>query len=104
MLESKPQSRLLIQPLHPQHYLPGDIGHLQRDGAMVFHSRVAGDTQTKIRGLRIELGDIERNILTESGGVLREAIVTPRLRKTMLPVPSSLLPMSCFHLRSSVMA
>ncbi|PQE13487.1 hypothetical protein CJF32_00005378 [Rutstroemia sp. NJR-2017a WRK4] len=57
-------------------YRTGDIGHLRDDGALVFHNRMAGDTQIKIRGLRIELGDIESNIVRSSTGVLREAIVT----------------------------
>lgn len=59
-------------------YRTGDIAHLQSDGAMVFRSRVAGDTQVKIRGLRIELGDIESNIVKAAGGVLNEAVVTLR--------------------------
>ncbi|KAI9713755.1 MAG: NRPS, partial [Chrysothrix sp. TS-e1954] len=59
-------------------YRTGDIGHLREDGALVFHNRVAGDTQIKIRGLRIELGDIESNIVRASRGVLREAVVTLR--------------------------
>ena len=59
-------------------YRTGDIGHLQEDGAMVFHSRMAGDSQVKIRGLRIELSDIESNIVSCSGGAVREAVVTLR--------------------------
>ncbi|RAL08959.1 uncharacterized protein BO97DRAFT_397180 [Aspergillus homomorphus CBS 101889] len=59
-------------------YRTGDIAHLQADGALVFHSRVAGDAQVKIRGLRIELGDIESNIVKASDGALREAAVTLR--------------------------
>lgn len=59
-------------------YRTNDIGHLQEDGAMVFHNRIAGDTQVKIRGLRIELSDIESNIVTASGGALKEAVVTLR--------------------------
>ncbi|KAL8833493.1 MAG: hypothetical protein Q9170_004238 [Blastenia crenularia] len=59
-------------------YRTGDIAHLQDDGAMVFHNRIAGDTQIKIRGLRIELADIEGNIISAAGGILREAIVTLR--------------------------
>ncbi|KAK6070456.1 polyketide synthase peptide synthetase [Seiridium cupressi] len=59
-------------------YRTGDIGHLTEDGAMVFHSRMAGDTQVKIRGLRIELSDIESNIITAAAGVLNEALVTLR--------------------------
>ncbi|KAL5459023.1 hypothetical protein PMIN06_003013 [Paraphaeosphaeria minitans] len=59
-------------------YRTGDIGHLQADGAMVFHSRMAGDSQVKIRGLRIELSDIESNLITTAQGSLREAVVTLR--------------------------
>lgn len=59
-------------------YRTGDIGRLRNDGALIFDSRIAGDTQIKIRGIRIELGDIESNIVRESRGVLREAIVTLR--------------------------
>ncbi|KAI4148036.1 MAG: hypothetical protein LQ341_001680 [Variospora aurantia] len=59
-------------------YRTGDIGHLQDDGAMVFHSRIAGDTQIKIRGLRLELADIESNIVSAAMGMLKEAVVTLR--------------------------
>ncbi|KAI8623712.1 putative hybrid NRPS/PKS enzyme [Xylariaceae sp. FL1651] len=59
-------------------YRTGDIGHLRDDGAMVFHSRIAGDSQVKIRGLRIELSDIESNIVRAAGGALNEAVVTLR--------------------------
>ncbi|KAI1172035.1 putative hybrid NRPS/PKS enzyme [Nemania sp. FL0916] len=59
-------------------YRTGDIGHLQNDGVMVFHNRMAGDNQIKIRGLRIELSDIESNIIAAADGVLREAVVTLR--------------------------
>ncbi|KAJ6040214.1 hypothetical protein N7444_009119 [Penicillium canescens] len=56
----------------------GDIGHLQHDGCLIFRNRMAGDTQVKIRGLRIELRDIETNIIQTAGGALKEAIVTLR--------------------------
>ncbi|KAI0200608.1 putative hybrid NRPS/PKS enzyme [Astrocystis sublimbata] len=59
-------------------YRTGDIAHLREDGAMVFHSRIAGDSQVKIRGLRIELSDIESNIVTAARGALNEAVVTLR--------------------------
>lgn len=59
-------------------YKTGDICHLNEKGEMVFRNRVAGDTQVKIRGLRIELSDIESNIVAASGGVLNEAVVTLR--------------------------
>lgn len=59
-------------------YRTSDIGHLREDGAMVFHNRIAGDTQVKIRGLRIELSDIETNIVAAARGALKEAVVTLR--------------------------
>ncbi|KAL9598446.1 MAG: hypothetical protein Q9219_004482 [cf. Caloplaca sp. 3 TL-2023] len=59
-------------------YKTGDIGHLQEDGVMVFHRRIEGDAQVKIRGLRIELSDIESNIISTAQGMLKEVIVTLR--------------------------
>ncbi|KAH7032562.1 uncharacterized protein B0I36DRAFT_265553 [Microdochium trichocladiopsis] len=59
-------------------YRTGDIGHLQADGAMVFHRRMAGDNQVKIRGLRIELDDIESNILSCAEGALGKVVVSLR--------------------------
>lgn len=61
-----------------QMHRTGDIGHLQDDGTLVFRNRVADDTQVKLRGLRIDLRDIETNIVSAAGGALKEAIVTLR--------------------------
>nr|BAZ95823.1 PKS-NRPS hybrid cpaA [Curvularia pallescens] len=56
----------------------GDVGHLQDDGSLVFRNRMAGDTQIKLRGLRINLQDIEQNMVSTAKGVLKDAIVTLR--------------------------
>nr|ARP51711.1 PKS-NRPS hybrid protein [Phyllosticta cirsii] len=56
----------------------GDIAHLQDDGSLVFRNRVAGDTMVKLRGIRIDMADIESNLIATSGGVLTAAIVTLR--------------------------
>lgn len=61
-----------------QMHRTGDIGHLQEDGSLVFRNRIAGDTQVKLRGLRIDLRDVESNIISTSGGLLKEAVVTLR--------------------------
>lgn len=59
-------------------YRTGDIAHMLEGGEMVFHHRVAGDSQVKIRGLRIELGDIDSNLVKASKGILKDAAVTLR--------------------------
>ena len=61
-----------------QMHRTGDIGYLQEDGSLVFRHRIAGDTQVKLRGLRIDLRDVEANIVSTAGGVLKEAVVTLR--------------------------
>jgi hybrid polyketide synthase/nonribosomal peptide synthetase ACE1 len=57
-------------------YRTGDIVHLRDDGVMVFHSRIAGDTEIKLRGIRIDLCDIESNIIAAADGDLLEVVVT----------------------------
>ncbi|KAI1669902.1 Acyl transferase domain containing protein [Pyrenophora tritici-repentis] len=56
----------------------GDIGHLQDDGSLVFRNRMAGDTQIKLRGLRINLQDIEQNMVSTARGALKDTIVSLR--------------------------
>ncbi|KAI9738829.1 MAG: putative Hybrid PKS-NRPS biosynthetic cluster [Cirrosporium novae-zelandiae] len=57
-------------------YCTGDRGKLLSDGALMFEGRIDGDTQVKIRGIRIELQDIESTILSTAKGVLVEAVVS----------------------------
>ncbi|KAF1975247.1 acetyl-CoA synthetase-like protein, partial [Bimuria novae-zelandiae CBS 107.79] len=59
-------------------YRTGDTGYLRSDGALMFKGRIAGDTQVKIRGIRIDLQDIESCILEASEAALHEAIVSVR--------------------------
>ncbi|KAJ6789492.1 hypothetical protein PWT90_00293 [Aphanocladium album] len=67
-------------------YRTGDIGHFNPDGSLVFRGRVEGDTQVKIRGMRVDLADIESNILFTASGALKEAVVTLREEKTQFLV------------------
>ena len=55
-------------------YRTGDLVRYQRDGSVVFLSRI--DTQVKLRGFRIELGEIE-SVLAEHRGV-KQAVVLVR--------------------------
>ncbi|VUC32265.1 unnamed protein product [Clonostachys rosea] len=53
-------------------FLSGDLASYNPDGTMHFVSRK--DTQVKIRGLRVELGEIEHHILSDLVGVSQVAV------------------------------
>ncbi|KAK1961304.1 PKS-NRPS hybrid [Colletotrichum sublineola] len=59
-------------------YRTGDSGYLRPDGSLVILGRINGDSQVKIRGIRVELEDIASNILKTANGKLAEAVVTVR--------------------------
>ena len=57
-------------------YRTGDIGHFDKHGRLHFHGR--RDGQIKLHGYRIELADIESNLLALPD--VREAVVMPVVR------------------------
>ncbi|KAE8153458.1 hypothetical protein BDV25DRAFT_136914 [Aspergillus avenaceus] len=59
-------------------YRTGDRGRLLEDGTLVLMGRMAGDTQVKLRGLRIELDDVANALLKTGSDLISEAIVTVR--------------------------
>ncbi|KAI1177826.1 putative polyketide synthase [Nemania sp. FL0916] len=59
-------------------YRTGDKGQIGSDGALEIFGRIGGDTQIKLRGIRIELEDIESAILKASEGVLSRVVVSAR--------------------------
>lgn len=59
-------------------YRTGDRGHLTADGHVLFHGRIEGDLQVKLRGIRIELEDIENSILQASKGAFTDVVCTVR--------------------------
>lgn len=56
----------------------GDLGRWTQDGAIMIEGRVSGDTQIKLRGLRIDVREIEEALLVAANGALSEAVVTTR--------------------------
>lgn len=44
----------------------GDKGRFRPDGSLEFHGRIAGDKQIKLRGFRIDLGEVEQRLFVES--------------------------------------
>ncbi|KAF4539201.1 Beta-ketoacyl synthase [Lasiodiplodia theobromae] len=65
-------------------YKTGDKGRLQKDGSVVFMGRIDGDTQVKLRGLRIELDDVENALLKAAPAHLSSAVVSVRGDPEML--------------------
>ncbi|EME40768.1 hybrid polyketide synthetase [Dothistroma septosporum NZE10] len=59
-------------------YRTGDVGYLRADGALMYQGRVDGDLQVKVRGMRIDLQDIESCVLASAEGALDKAIVSVR--------------------------
>ncbi|KAF8846563.1 hypothetical protein BDZ45DRAFT_755927 [Acephala macrosclerotiorum] len=59
-------------------YRTGDKGRMLSDGSVIYQGRLEGDSQVKLRGVRIELDDISNTILRISKGVLFDAAVVLR--------------------------
>ena len=56
----------------------GDLGRWRADGAILVEGRITGDTQVKLRGLRIDLRDIENIMVETAKGAFNEAVVSVR--------------------------
>nr|A0JJU1.1 RecName: Full=Tenellin synthetase; Short=TENS; AltName: Full=Hybrid PKS-NRPS synthetase tenS; AltName: Full=Tenellin-type 2-pyridones biosynthesis cluster protein S [Beauveria bassiana]CAL69597.1 nonribosomal peptide synthase [Beauveria bassiana] len=59
-------------------YRTGDKGRLLSDGTLLCFGRITGDYQVKLRGLRIELGEVEAALLQASHGLIHTAVVSRR--------------------------
>ncbi|KAJ6080912.1 hypothetical protein N7499_005786 [Penicillium canescens] len=56
----------------------GDRGKLTRGGGLVLLGRMDGDNQVKLRGMRINVEEIEKAIVNSSAGVIAQAVVSVR--------------------------
>ncbi|PWY94774.1 polyketide synthase [Aspergillus sclerotioniger CBS 115572] len=59
-------------------YRTSDQGRLLPDGTLLCFGRLEGDTQVKLRGLRVELEDVEAALLRAAGGLLSSIVVSAR--------------------------
>jgi amino acid adenylation domain-containing protein/thioester reductase-like protein len=59
-------------------YRTGDRGRMLSDGSIVMSSRLDGDEQVKIRGMRVNLKDVSQAIIRESRGTVSDAVVIQR--------------------------
>ena len=59
-------------------YRTGDIGRFTQDGILLFEGRRGGDTQVKLRGIRVDILDIEATLISHSDGVVSNAVVSVR--------------------------
>ncbi|KAH5436290.1 hypothetical protein HBI47_076740 [Parastagonospora nodorum] len=56
----------------------GDVGRWRKDGNLLVQGRKSGDTQIKLRGLRIDLAEVENSMLKESQAMLEQVVVSVR--------------------------
>ncbi|KAJ9296558.1 hypothetical protein DTO271G3_5256 [Paecilomyces variotii] len=59
-------------------YRTGDQGRLTADGSLIFQGRLEGSTQVKLRGLRIELDEVEGALLEAGASLFSTVVVTVR--------------------------
>ncbi|CEI70300.1 unnamed protein product [Fusarium venenatum] len=57
-------------------YRTGDRGRLLPNGTLLYLGRLEGDTQIKLRGLRIELEEVEAALVKASDGLFAGAVVS----------------------------
>ncbi|KAI1090155.1 hypothetical protein F5B19DRAFT_334347 [Rostrohypoxylon terebratum] len=67
----------------------GDLGRWTKDGALLIEGRISGDTQIKLRGIRMDLREIEDAIIKASNGSLSDVVVS--VRRSTLESPEFLV-------------
>lgn len=56
----------------------GDLGRWKEDGTLLIEGRISGDTQIKLRGIRLDLNEVESALVANSDGIISEAVVSVR--------------------------
>lgn len=63
----------------------GDMGRWTEAGGVMIEGRKSGDTQHKLRGLRVDLQEIENVMLKEAKGIVSDVVVTVRRTSPQSP-------------------
>lgn len=63
----------------------GDMGRWTEEGGVMIEGRKSGDTQHKLRGLRVDLQEVENVMLKEAKGVLSDVVVSVRRTSPQSP-------------------
>ncbi|KAL6859416.1 hypothetical protein J3F83DRAFT_326805 [Trichoderma novae-zelandiae] len=71
-------SRFIVTAHGQRMYRTGDRGRLLLDGTLLLFSRVDGDSQIKLRGLRIDLQEVELAVIEAADGLLSPVVVSQR--------------------------
>ncbi|KAI2473089.1 hypothetical protein F4781DRAFT_427851 [Annulohypoxylon bovei var. microspora] len=69
--EAKAKGRIMM-------HRTGDLGRWRKDGALLIEGRISGDTQIKLRGIRIDLQEIENAMLKAFRDCLSDVVVSVR--------------------------
>ncbi|KAI1746169.1 beta-ketoacyl synthase domain-containing protein [Xylaria scruposa] len=65
-------------------YRTKDRGRLLSDGCLLVEGRIGGDTEIKLRGMRVDLREVEQAIITCASGVIVGAVVSVRSQSQVL--------------------
>jgi thioester reductase-like protein len=68
----------------------GDKGRFLQNGELEFHGRIKGDKQIKLRGFRIDLGEVEQRLFIDAADGQGQGLVDVNVTaRPLLAVPSS---------------
>ncbi|KAL7809312.1 polyketide synthase [Trichoderma aethiopicum] len=71
-------SKFIVTAQGQRMYRTGDRGRLLSDGTLLLFGRIDGDSQVKLRGLRIDLQEVELAVLEAADGLLSTVVVSQR--------------------------
>ncbi|UKZ78777.1 putative Hybrid PKS-NRPS biosynthetic cluster [Trichoderma virens FT-333] len=74
----EPGSKFIVTEGGQKMYRTGDRGRLLPNGTLLLFGRIDGDSQIKLRGLRIDLQEIELAVVEAADGLLSTVVVSQR--------------------------